>query len=468
MAAVFDPLRSSAVALDVMAAARASTSALAARQQARLGQVLGAARQGSALYRERLKGLPANSVALSNMPSVGREELMARFDAWVCDPALKLDELHTFCTDPARIAEPYLGRYQVWESSGTSHLPGIFVQDARAMAVYDALEALRRSSPRPLQRWLDPLLLTERIAFVGVTSGHFASVVSMQRLRQLNPWLQPRLRCFSIMQPCAQLVDELNAFAPTVIATYPSAAALLADAATRGALQSAPREIWTGGETLSPGVRRYLQEALGCDVRNSYGASEFMAIASECSHGQLHLNSDWVILEPIDAQGHPTPPGQRSHCVLLTNLANQVQPLIRYELGDQITLHSQPCSCGSPLPVLEVQGRCDDVLVMRGLHGQPVSVLPLALCTVLEDEAGVFAFELRQRDTSTLVLRLDLPADQTSAAVARCRTALHTFAASQGLAPIHVVAEAGHCLSKGRSGKACRVVACPVDYKPKD
>ena len=114
---------------------------------------------------------------------------MDHFDDWVTDPQLKLSELRAFTADPERIGEPYLGKYLVWESSGTSHQPGIFVQDAQTMAVYDALESLRRSAPRPLQRWLDPLSLTERIAFVGATNGHFASFVSMQRLRELNPWL---------------------------------------------------------------------------------------------------------------------------------------------------------------------------------------------------------------------------------------------------------------------------------------
>jgi len=38
-----------------------------------------------------------------------------------------------------RIGEPYLGRYVVWESSGTGGQPGVFVQNGAAMAVYDAL-----------------------------------------------------------------------------------------------------------------------------------------------------------------------------------------------------------------------------------------------------------------------------------------------------------------------------------------
>lgn len=312
MTTVFDPLRMSAVSLDVMAVNRDSAQGVARRQQARLALLLDAALAGSRLYRQLLAARTTARTPLQNLPVVTRGQLMDRFDDWVTDPCLTLDALRAFTADPSRIAQPWQGRYMVWESSGTSGQPGIFVQDAQAMAVYDALEALRRCAPRPLARWLDPLSLAERIAFVGATSGHFASYVSVQRLRALNPWLAGNTRSFSIQVPTPELVAALNDFAPTVLATYPTAAALLADEAGSGALRIAPREVWTGGETLSPTVRAHIAQGLDCPVRNSYGASEFFTMGWECAHGHMHLNADWVILEPVDEHQRPVPPGQPS------------------------------------------------------------------------------------------------------------------------------------------------------------
>ena len=462
MMSIFDPLRLGTVALDLLSSDRTSANALAARQRTRLTQLLEAAERGSPLYRERLQGLPLATTPLSALPVVCKHELMARFDDWVTDPQLKLAELRAFTANPHCIGEPYLGKYLVWESSGTSHEPGIYVQDAQALAVYDALETVRRSAPRPLQRLFDPLSLGERIAFVGATNGHFASMVTMQRLRQINPFMAQRLRCFSIAQPIQALLAELNAFAPTVIATYPTVAALLADEFCRGALRFAPMEMWTGGETLTPAVRQRVEQTLGCAVRNSYGASEFMSIGWECSHRQMHANSDWVILEPVDEQGQAVPAGQSSYTTLLTNLANHVQPLIRYDLGDQISISPDRCPCGSPLPVIEVQGRRDDALVMQGCDGQPVTLLPLALTTVLEDEAGAFDFQICQRDGRTLVLRLALNEAQGAASMMlRCRAALQRLAALHGLAPLELIEELGQPIPRGRSGKAQRIVAHP-------
>lgn len=465
MTALFDPLVASTVAMEVLAAGYATPGALALQQSARLTRLVSAAVQGSPFYRERLRGVMPGVTPLADLPTVSRGELMARFDDWVTDREVKLEELHAFTKDFRRIGDFYRDKYIVWESSGTSCQPGVFVQDAHAMAVYDALEALRRTAPHFIRRCLDPMLVNERVAFVGATTGHFASIVSIQRLRRINPWMSKSLRCFSILQSGATLVNQLNAFAPTVIVTYPTAAAMLADFAILGQLRVNPLEMWTGGEKLSTRTRERVAQAWGCTLRESYGASEFFSIGWECAKGRIHANTDWVILEPIDKDGRAVPAGQLSHSTLLTNLANYVQPIIRYELGDRMIMSDRRCECGSPLPVIDVEGRIDDTLVMAGRDGQAVTLLPLALTTVLEDGAGVYAFQLRQRDRHTLVLRLELQGEEAKAAAARCRAALKRYATAQGLVPLSIVVEAGKPVPKGRSGKAQRIVACSEPEK---
>jgi phenylacetate-CoA ligase len=446
------------IALDVLAARDASPAQIAQRQRQRLATLLQAA-TATRHYGPLLQGQDLQLLPLASLPVTGKPELMAQFDQRVTDPALALPALRALCADPQRIAEHHLGRYHVWESSGSTGQPGLFVQDDTAMAVYDALEAGRRQSPRPWRRWVDPLFLTERFALVGAIGGHFASVVSAHRLWAANPWLAAASQAFSILQPTAALVAQLNAFKPSIIATYPTAAALLADEARRGALSIRPQEVWTGGETLSPAQRHRIEQGLGCAVRNSYGASEFLPIAWECAQGQLHVNADWVILEPVDAAHRPVADGQVSHTTLLTNLANQVQPLIRFDLGDRIRFDPAPCRCGCALPVVQVSGRRDDVLVVPGRDGEPISLLPLALTTVLEDDAGVFDFQLRQTGPRHWCLTLGPAAPPTPALRARCRQVLAAFAAAQGAVGLHIATRHADVLPLGSSGKCQRVVA---------
>ena len=453
-----------ATSLDVLAAARAAPEDIRARQQTRLASLLYTVAHGSSLYAHYLRDLHEPSVQLLSLPVISRAELMQRFDEWVTDPDITLDGLRAFVADPERIGKPYLGRYVVWESSGSSGVPAIFVQDAYSIAINDALESLRRSPFTPGVSELDEQSFDERIAFVGVTTGHFASMVQMRRLQALYPWSAKAVCNISILQPMEAVVRELNNFEPTLVATYPSVAIALAGQQECGALHITPHAIWTGGENLSAAARARVAAVMHCSVRDHYGASEFLNIASECSSGHLHANTDWLILEPVDEKYHPVPPGHASATTLLTHLGNRVQPILRYDLGDQITVSTKPCACGSPLPVIAVSGRNDPPLQVRGNNGKLVTLLPLALTTVLEEQAGLYEFQLHQRDEQTLELQVPQSGAAADAALVRGAQVLQDFALLQGLAALNIFKRSGAALDRGKSGKVPRVIAARYAY----
>ncbi|HNU10693.1 MAG TPA: phenylacetate--CoA ligase family protein [Rubrivivax sp.] len=450
----FDPWRSMSTASDVVALSHASPERLAAVQAQRLARLLAAARRAP-LHADRLAAFP-DDAPLSELPVMDKALLMANFDDALTDPDVNLESVRAFVRDPARIGRPMNGRYAVWESSGSSGNPGLFLHDPGAMAVYDALEALRPGWADPRASWMGAAP-GGRMAFVGAIDGHFASYASLERLRRLNPWLAPMLRSFSILQPLPDLLAQLDEWQPTRLASYPTAAALLASCQRQGMLHLRLSQVMTGGETLGPSQREAISAAFGCPVRNSYGASEFLTIAAECAHESLHVNTDWVILEPVDRELRPVPEGSFSYTTLLTNLANHVQPLLRYDLGDRVRFVPGRCACGSPLPVIEVEGRHDDALHLRGARGQWVTLLPMALSTVLEDEAGVFDFQLCQHDERTLVLRLG--AAEAGDCWERCHEVLHRYAKQQGASALRLLREPDIPPQRGRSGKVQRVVA---------
>jgi phenylacetate-coenzyme A ligase PaaK-like adenylate-forming protein len=455
----FDLWRSSTVASDVAQASTATHEELARRCRRRLEALLRAASR-TGVYGPSLKGRDLSTLRLAELPLVRKRDLMQRFDEWVTDPALRLPDLQRFVTEPRRVADPFARRYVVWQSSGSSGDPALFVQDAAALAVYDALEALRRPSPRSLRQLMNPWQGGEQVAFVGATDGHFASNVSMERLRRLNPLMAQRLHGLSFLQPTAELVKQLNALAPMVLATYPGAAVLLAEEQAAGRLTLELQELWTGGETLTPAMRRFVQQAFGCQVVNSYGASEFLTLACECAQGQLHLNADWAILEPVDGRGRPVPDGETGATTLLTNLANHVQPLIRYDLGDRVRLHPERCACGSSLPVIEVEGRCDDILRL----GRPaVTVAPMAITSVLEDEAGLYEFQLVQQGPGELLLTTAAEGRDAQALLRRGESALLAYLQAQGCKHLRLDRRSGEPARRTASGKIQRVMCLTGD-----
>ena len=142
---------------------------------------------------------------------------------------------------------------------------------------------------------------------------------------------------------------------------------------------------------------------------------------------------------PVDENYQPVSPGKQSHSVLITNLANRIQPLIRYELTDRVTVSPEPCKCGRPFPVVQVEGRTDDILKFSAPNGQVVNILPLALKTIVEEITGVRRFQLIQTAPDQLTVRIEVdegnPRDQVWENV---REPLLDYFATQGLTNLSI------------------------------
>jgi len=278
----------------------------------------------------------------------------------------------------------------------------------------------------------------------------------MQRLRRLMP--STSIASFSVLDPLPVVAVRLQEQKPTVLITYPSCAAALAQLQLDGELSLSLLELWMGGEQLSPQQQQLIQAAFRCPLRNNYGASEFYSIASACDHGCLHVNDDWVILEPVDAHMQPVPVGTLSDSVLLTNLANLTQPLVRYRLMDRVRLTGVPCTCGNAFPVIEVQGRADDTLHLRGVGRRRVTILPLALETVIEERAGVSRFQLLCRSDAHIEIRFEAAVSAAAQAFERTRQVLAEFLGQQGVTGARFVYSSEPPLLKPHSGKLLRVL----------
>ena len=417
----------------------------------------------SPLYAKRAR----HARRLEDLPPIGKAELMGHFDEWATDRRITLAGAEAFLARAQSFADPWLGAYQVWTSSGTTGKPGIFIQDRASLAAYDALEALRLQGLQTglrtgLQTGLPPMapwLPKRRLAYVAAIGGPYAGHVSIERLAALvpPPWA-PDITKISVLLPLGDIARQLDALQPDVLITYPSCAMALAERQACGDLRLRLEELWLGGEHIGPVPLGRLRAVFACPVHSSYGASEAYSIACSCPLGHLHLNADWVILEPVDAQHRPVAAGVLSDMALLTNLANFVQPLLRYELTDRVRMLPQPCACGNAWPVIEVHGRSDEVLVVPARGGGTVTLLPLALETMLEEQAGIIDFQLIARRDGGLELRL--PQARGAAALARRgRDAVQDFLQRHGAEPMRVIPVCGAPLRQAGSGKLRRVLA---------
>jgi len=112
------------------------------------------------------------------------------------------------------------------------------------------------------------------------------------------------------------------------------------------------KAIITTAEILTEPHRQAIEQAFGCQVINEYGCAEAQIIACECASGNMHMNADTLMVEFLK-EGQPVKPGETGD-VVVTDLFNEVMPLIRYRVGDSGGPKQGPCSCGRTLPLMEI------------------------------------------------------------------------------------------------------------------
>jgi phenylacetate-coenzyme A ligase PaaK-like adenylate-forming protein len=449
------PTNMLSVAWDVWRAPKGGPNAIAARRQARLTELVAYARRHSPAYAEKYRGLPEEVTDLRQLPPATKPELMARFETWVTDPEVTRERVNAFIADKSRIGEAFLERYTVCTTSGTTGEPAVILYDEGMMNVVSALN-LVRSVPSWLSRDVmrGMMRMGGRTAAVWATDGHFLGIGMAKRQIKQRPSRAERMQVFSVLTPIRELVAALNDYQPALLNGYATAVALLADEQVAGRLDIHPALVLTSSESLPPGERSRIAEVFGAEVRDNYGGSEFVAIAYDCGHGWLHVNADWVILEPVDDDYQPVTPGTPSRSALITNLANRVQPILRYELGDRILVNPEPCPCGSPLPAIRVEGRTDDVVRFEASDGTPVPVLPLALWSVLKETPGVQRFQAVQTAPDHLEVRLQPKQPEEREAVwSTLQERAEVYLASQGLGNVTVALSPEAPVRDPRSGK---------------
>jgi phenylacetate-coenzyme A ligase PaaK-like adenylate-forming protein len=186
-------------------------------------------------------------------------------------------------------------------------------------------------------------------------------------------------------------------------------------------------------------------------IFNGFGSTEGL-MGGSCSAGRgLHLSDDLFVIEPVGADGNPVPPGVRAAKVYLTSLYNRTQPLIRYELTDEVVVLDGPCPCGTSLLRIEdIQGRLDDAFTYAG----GVRVHPFTFRSVLGRERSIVEYQVRQTARGADVrARCEGPVD-----AARIAEALRAALIGAGLTGAEVSVTPVEGLDRQATGKLRRFV----------
>lgn len=196
-------------------------------------------------------------------------------------------------------------------------------------------------------------------------------------------------------QKLDSFLEEIRTMRPKMLFGYPSALSHIAhhaDAREQNMSDLNIRVAFVTAERLYDEQRSQINKTFDCPVANGYGGRDSGFIAHECPEGGMHITAEDIIIEIVSPNGISLPPGESGE-IVVTHLATEDFPFIRYRTGDIGVLGTKICSCGRGLPLLqEIQGRSTDFLVAQ----DGTIIHHVALIYILRDLPHVHAFKIVQ------------------------------------------------------------------------
>jgi phenylacetate-CoA ligase len=211
--------------------------------------------------------------------------------------------------------------------------------------------------------------------------------------------------CFELSEArIPWFLADLNRYRPDCIVSYTNPLYSFARSLEeRGVSPWSPASIIVGAEKLHDFQRELIERVFQAPVFETYGSREFMLIGGECDrHCGLHLTMENLLVEIVDDDGSPTPPGEEGN-VVVTDLTIYWMPFIRYLNGDREIAGFGVCSCGRGLPLLKkVVGRRLDMLETPDGRRVPGELFP----HLIKDFPAVRRFQVVQEAPEAIQVKL--------------------------------------------------------------
>ncbi|MDP4146606.1 MAG: hypothetical protein Q8936_19380 [Bacillota bacterium] len=344
-----------------------------------------------------------HKVSFEDLPIIDKEIIMENYDDVVCDKNLKRVDLEKFLDDPGNVTKKYKDYYEVIHTSGSSGTLGIFAYNAEEWNVLRALGIARTSKLK-----LKPFRKI-KFVFVGATDGRYAGISLIRGV----PPLFTKLLTININSPIDHIVEQVNNYQPDVLSGYASGNFMLAQEQLKGNLNIKPSKIICSADLLTDYMRETIKDAFKINPINMYAASESIGMASECeAYHNLHLFTDLYKFEVVDKDLKPVPPGGSGN-LILTNLFNYTEPIIRYKMNDEIIIDDTTCKCGWPFPILKnISGRQEDFLWFEKSDGTKEYIHPLTLAVFFVE--GLIKFRFIQTSTNSLLMKAVVHGNKSS------------------------------------------------------
>lgn len=197
-------------------------------------------------------------------------------------------------------------------------------------------------------------------------------------------------------------IDDLISFKPKFINGFPSVMMEIAQyglANNYSFPSGVVKAIFPTAEAVTPRMRKVLERFFNSKVYDQYASSEGAPFIFECKNQKLHLQMQTGVFEVLDSNYEPTNEGK----LIVTSFTTHGTPLIRYEIGDTVSLSDSTCNCGDNNPIIEkILGRNSD-FIYSTQHGRINSA---NIANTLKNTFGIIKFQVVQNELDSILIKI--------------------------------------------------------------
>lgn len=288
-------------------------------------------------------------ISIEELPVIDKKTVMDNFDDILVANDISKNDIMNFLQRSKNPNDLLNNRYHVIHSSGSSGKIGVFVYSRRDWDEFYPY----------ITRTIDFKFRKTKASYIGAVDGHYSGI-------SFTSWLTESLSRFfcqplvlDINDPIEKNIEKLNKFQPQILGGYFTGLKILAQYQEKGLLNVKPEVVENCAEGINTNDKKYIEEIFDAPLVNIYGFAECPAVGvGKNEYDGIYLWDDLAYIEI------------KENHILLTNLFNFTQPLIRYKIGDYLKIKEDKKQILPFTLVDNIVGRDEFVPWFRNKYGK--------------------------------------------------------------------------------------------------
>ena len=296
------------------------------------------------------------TIDIKQIPTVDKELIMDNLDDVLTVDDVSKKELLEFLDISRNPNQLFKDKYHVIHTSGSSGKLGIFVYSKKDWDTYFPY----------ITKLFNFNFRKKKSAFLGAAGGHFTGA-------SFSSWMGKGITGFfseslvlDVNEPLEDIIKKLNENQPHIMGGYFNSLKILAEQQTKGELNIKPEILVNCGEGIIPKDKEYIERIFNAPMSNLYGFAEAVVVGAGKKEDEgIYLMDDISLIEI-----------KEDH-LLLTNLYNKTEPIIRYRIDDYVKLKDNPNKKIPFTLVDNIVGRDEFVIWFENNNGKKDFIHPL-------------------------------------------------------------------------------------------